>query len=215
MIVIGIVGSPAGGKSTVARHLQERGATWINADEIARTVLEQGDVQRQLLTHFGLEIAGNDGRIDRSRLAARVFGDDDTKRLALKYLESIVHPQTRHLITNRLLEAERSGVAVAVLDVPLLYESGWDLVCDEVWCVDAPLQQRLKWARSRGWDEQQLRSREASQMGIKTKQQLSTRVIMNDGPLEQLFETIDSHWRSLVSNHPTNDSDSHCFRQVN
>ncbi len=98
MIVLGIVGSPAGGKSTVARHLQDLGATWLNADEIARGVLEQDDVQRELLSHFGSEIAGRDGRIDRARLASRVFGDDDSKRLALTYLESLIHPRTRRLI---------------------------------------------------------------------------------------------------------------------
>jgi dephospho-CoA kinase len=213
MIVLGIVGSPAGGKSTVARHLQELGATWINADEIARNVLEQDVVQRRLLAHFGPEIAGSGGRIDRSRLAAKVFGDDDHKRLALNYLESVVHPETRRIITERLWEAERAEVPVVVLDVPLLFESRWDLACDEIWCVDAGRDQRLQRARSRGWDEQQLRSREASQMEIETKKQLSTRVIMNDGTLEQLFETIDSYWRSLDRRKPTDVPESHCFQQ--
>jgi dephospho-CoA kinase len=77
MIVLGIVGSPAGGKSTVAAYLQELGATWINADQIARGVLEEDEVQQQLIDHFGSDIAASDGRIDRSKLASRVFGDDD------------------------------------------------------------------------------------------------------------------------------------------
>ncbi len=123
MIVLGIVGSPAGGKSTVARHLQDLGATWINADQIARGVLEQERRPAGAATPLWPEIAGNDGRIDRSRLASRVFGDDDTKRLALTYLESVIHPRTRRIITADLMAAKRAGTAVAVLDVPLLFES--------------------------------------------------------------------------------------------
>lgn len=211
MIVLGIVGSPAGGKSTVARHLQDLGATWINADQIARGVLEQSDVQQELLRHFGPEIAGNDGRVDRSRLASRVFGDDDTKRLALTYLESVIHPRTRRIITADLMAAKRAGTAVAVLDVPLLFKAGWDLCCDEIWCIDASPVLRLDRARSRGWDEHELRSREANQAPIEQKKQLSTAVIMNDGSLEQLYETIELLWRSLVERHSDPVSDPHCF----
>jgi dephospho-CoA kinase len=213
MIVLGIVGSPAGGKSTVARHLEDLGATWINADEIARSVLEQDDVQRELLSHFGSEIAGSDGRIDRSQLASRVFGDDDSQRLALTYLESVIHPPTRRLILGELIASHRSGKAVAVLDVPLMFESGWDRCCDEIWCVDADPSLRLERARSRNWDEPQLRAREANQLDIDKKKRLSTAVIMNNGSLEQLYETTDRLWRSLVGRHQTLLSDSHCYDQ--
>ncbi len=65
MIVVGLVGTPAGGKSTVAAYLQELGATWINADLIAREVLEEDEVQAQVIGHFGSEITDSGGRIDR------------------------------------------------------------------------------------------------------------------------------------------------------
>ncbi|MGB1925373.1 MAG: dephospho-CoA kinase, partial [Rubripirellula sp.] len=74
MIIIGIVGSPAGGKSTVAKILSELGATWINADLIARSVLEESEVQERLLDQFGDSIQGSDLKIDRTKLAAAVFG---------------------------------------------------------------------------------------------------------------------------------------------
>ena len=140
MIVIGIVGSPAGGKSTVAKQLQALGATWINADLLAREVLERDEIQTQLLQHFGADIAGNSGRVDRAKLAARVFGDDDSSRQALTYLEGLIHPETHNLIELRLKEAQQSKPSesassaqpVVVLDVPLLFEVGWDRSCDQV-----------------------------------------------------------------------------------
>ncbi len=213
MIVIGIVGSPAGGKSTVARHLQDLGATWINADEIARGVLEQEDVQAELLRHFGSKIAGKDGRIDRSKLAAEVFGDDDAKRLALTYLESLIHPRTRRIISARLIEAHRQGRDVAILDVPLMFESGWDRCCDEIWCVDADRTLRLQRAEVRGWDAQELSDREENQLDINEKKRLSSLVIMNNGSLSQLHETIERLWRSLTDRHKVLFPDLHCYNR--
>jgi len=210
MIVIGIVGSPAGGKSTVAGYLQDLGAAWINADLIARQVLERADIQQQLLHHFGSKIADNDGRVDRAKLALEVFGDDASKRLALTYLESLIHPKTRQRIYEELLAAHRSGRKVAVLDVPLMFEVGWDRGCDEIWCVDATWQTRLQRANSRGWDADQLRAREANQMSIEEKKRRSTVVIMNDRSLDELFETIDRLWRSLLIRSPQ--TETHCFQ---
>ena len=199
MIVIGIVGSPAGGKSTVAAHLQGLGATWINADQIAREVLERAEVQAQLIEHFGSEITGSDGRIDRTQLAHRVFGDDDAQRAALNYLERVIHPQTRAVITQRLKRAADQGAVAAILDVPLLFETRWDRCCDEIWCVDASVDQRRRRAADRGWSDGELARRERNQLAIAEKRRLSSWVIVNDGSLQQLTETIDQRWSSLLS----------------
>lgn len=210
MIVLGIVGSPAGGKSTVAKHLQDLGATWIDADQVAREVSEQDDVQREIIRHFGSEVTTKEGRVDRARLAERVFGDDDSKRLALTYLEGLIHPRTRQIIAARLCEAQKSGCSVVLLDVPLLFESGWDRCCDEIWCVEADRHLRLERAGGRGWDDVQLRDRESNQLAIEEKKRLSTRVMMNNESLEQLRETIDCGWSSLMGRHRIDSSDSHC-----
>lgn len=220
MIVIGIVGSPAGGKSTVAKHLQELGATWINADLLARQVLETAPIQARLLEHFGPDIADKSGHVDRRKLAARVFGDDDSSRRCLTYLEGLIHPQTRQLITQRLKEASRlsatssdpnSGpIHVVVLDVPLLFEVGWDRCCDEVWCIDADRDVRLARASDRGWDEAEMTRREGNQMEIAEKRRRSTLVIDNNGSPEQLRGTISNLWSSIQSRTPPVDDDSHC-----
>ncbi|MGI9473760.1 MAG: dephospho-CoA kinase [Rubripirellula sp.] len=210
MIVLGIVGSPAGGKSTVAKYLQELGATWINADLIAREVLEEDAIQAQVLGHFGSEIAGKDGRIDRSLLADRVFGDDDEKRAELNYMEGLIHPRTRRIITNRLRELEQQQERVAILDVPLLFKSGWDKSCDEIWCVDSDRKLRLMRIRGRGWDDGELRARESNQLDIREKRRLSTTLIMNNGTLRQLHGTIDQLWSSLLKRYEGATEDQHC-----
>jgi dephospho-CoA kinase len=219
MIVLGIVGSPAGGKSTVAEQLQALGATWINADQLAKEVLQRDEIQSQLLRHFGAEIADKSGRVDRARLAARVFGDDDLSRGALRYLEGLVHPQTRHLILDRIRQADRqqggprssNGLeAVVVLDVPLLFEVGWDRCCDQIWCVDADPNLRRERAARRGWSQTELERREANQLDIKEKRRLSNVVIDNNGTLEQLRETIVTLWSSLESGVMPVVDDDHC-----
>lgn len=109
MIVLGIVGTPAGGKSTVAKRLVELGATWINADLIAKEVMERPDVQDDLKQHYGAAIVGKDGKVDRAKLAALVFGDDDASRRRLQYLEGRIHPETKTLIKNQLFRFEKRG----------------------------------------------------------------------------------------------------------
>ena len=210
MIVLGLVGTPAGGKSTVAQMLQEQGASWINADLIARSVLEQPQVQADLTEHYGSEITNKQGLIDRTKLASLVFGDDDQSRSRLEYLESRIHPATRNLITEQLVSSDRLGKQVAVLDVPLLFESSWDGACDEIWCVDADRKIRLERAAERGWGVDQLEARERNQLGIDEKKRRSTCVIPNNGSLDELNETIKSMWRSLVKRHATSAVQKHC-----
>ena len=212
MFILGIVGSPAGGKSTVAGRLQELGAEWINADLVARGVLEQVDVQQQLIRHFGDQIAGPDGQIDRLKLASVVFGDDDASRGALKYLEGVLHPLTRQRITERLRECADSGMVGVILDVPLLFKSGWDQSCDEIWCVDSDRSIRMERAANRGWDPDELARREANQVSIEEKKRLSNFVILNNGSLDELYKIVDRLWTSFL-NRDTNESppsSSHC-----
>jgi len=199
MIVLGIVGTPAGGKSTVAAFLQEKGAVWINADAIARDVLELPDVREQLVRYFGSEVIDAAGRVQRAVIASRVFGPDEQHRTALKYLESLVHPRTRVEILEQLKAAAETGTQVAVLDVPLMFESGWDLCCDQIWCVDSPRSQRLARAESRGWDEAEMARRERNQIPIEVKSRLSNLVVWNDSTLQSLRKKIEVAWEKLAT----------------
>jgi dephospho-CoA kinase len=198
MVIIGIIGTPAGGKSTVARRLREHGATWLDADRIAHRVLQSRSVTRQLVDRFGSAILGPEGEIDRPTLASFVFGDDFEKRERLRYLESVIHPATRHRVLRRLMKAGRYRVPAAVLDAPLLLEADWGVLCDVVWCVDASEEQRGRWLASRGWTLAELRRRESRQMPIKEKRRLSTSVIQNSSDLQGLIEQTDRLWNQLM-----------------
>ncbi len=212
MIVLGLVGSPAGGKSTVAATLAERGATWVDADRIAREVLDRPHIRRTLATRFGDHILAEGGRVDRQRLAAIVFGDDDPKGLALNYLESIVHPPTRSEIGEQLKHAAAENVAVAVLDVPLLFESGWDLACDQIWCVDAPFEIRVNRAAGRGWDAAEMRRRESNQLPIVEKARRSGRVISNHRTRRELIASVNALYVSLEKSSRESPHDpGHCL----
>ncbi|TWU20597.1 Dephospho-CoA kinase [Novipirellula galeiformis] len=209
MHIVGIVGAPAGGKSTVARYLQELGATWVNADLIAREVLNRPQVVAKLAERFGAEIVDHEGQINRLRLAALVFGDDDASRAALNYLESLTHPSTRNEIQEQIRQSEAQGVRVLVLDVPLLFESKWDRACDEIWCVDSPWADRLKRAEERGWDAAQLSKRESNQLSIEEKRRLSHRVIYNDGSLSDLHEQVRLIYSKINDCSGESSEDSH------
>lgn len=237
MIVLGIVGPPAGGKSTVARRLAEHGATWIDADQVAREVIERPEVRTELIGHFGVEIADESGRIDRARLASRVFGDDDVHRAALTYLEGVVHPPTRCEVHRRLRQAaeraagklpitagedpgDTGGAAastaspVVILDVALLFESGWDVCCDSIWCVDAPWSVRLQRAAARGWDEAELRRREARQLSSAEKRRRSNHTLINDTQLSDLYAEVDSRYRVLAGSRTPAADAGHCLSDL-
>ena len=211
MIIIGIVGSPAGGKSTVAGILERLGCTWIHADQIAKSVLNEASVQQKLIDYFGANIQASDGVIDRSKLASAVFGDDDEKRKSLTYLESVIHPETKIRIAQEITQAQRASCPMIALEVPLLFESSWDLVCDEIWCVDATRNRREQWARRRNWNPEELQKRESNQLPINIKKRLSNLVIINDGDLEQLNATVTKRW-STLSKGAIIETSEHCLK---
>ncbi|MEL6107841.1 MAG: dephospho-CoA kinase, partial [Planctomycetota bacterium] len=142
--LLGIVGSPAGGKSTVAKTLSDWGATWINADAIARECLGLPEVIADLVDRFSDTILDAGGSVQRSELAKQVFGRDAASRSALADLEAIIHPRVRAIIREQIEAAAQARSAVTLLDVPLLFESGWDQSCDSIWCIDASFEIRAR-----------------------------------------------------------------------
>lgn len=213
MILIGISGQPAGGKSAVAAILHRSGAGWVDADRIAHEVLANSDVIARLVMRFGDAILDPDGKIDRRTLGQMVFGDDEKARTALRYLESVVHPETRSRIRAEIANAFNDSKPVVVLDVPLLFESQWDVWCDEVWFIDTPRQTVMDAAKGRGWSVDVLDKRIANQLCVEEKRRLSTRVIDNHGTLKQLQETVEAWWQRVVCG--TTESGSKSVNQPN
>ena len=131
MLVLGLTGSIGMGKSTTARFFAEEGVPVLDADAVVHALYD-GEAVAAIEAAF--PGTSKDGRIDREELSRRVVGDP----AALKRLESIVHPLVRAAQARFLADAERSGAPVAVLDVPLLFETGGDQLVDAVVVVSAP-----------------------------------------------------------------------------
>jgi dephospho-CoA kinase len=167
MIVIGLIGRIAAGKSTVARMFADHGAEVIDADALARAVLDEPAVRRAVGERFGPAVVARDGSIRRAALATLVFGPTDEQRVALEDLEAIVHPPVRRRIEARLdeircREAVGAEPVIVVLDVPLLVQSGWVSRCDHlvrVVCDDAVRRSRLE---ARNLSVEQQRDRDAA-----------------------------------------------------
>ncbi|MDA1040843.1 MAG: dephospho-CoA kinase [Planctomycetota bacterium] len=167
MIVIGLVGQMASGKSTVARMLAEHGAEVIDADALARDALDDPAVRQAVVDRFGRGVVADDGGLRRDRLAEQVFGSTADHAAALAALEAIIHPEVRHRIEARL-DAIRSeegcgnAAAIVVLDVPLLVQVGWADRCDvlmRIVCDDAVRANRLV---ARNLSAEQQRQRDAA-----------------------------------------------------
>lgn len=209
MIIVGIVGPPAGGKSTAARAAASRGAVWLNADAVAHEVLQHGEIQAALREQFGPQVV-RDGQVDRRWLAGQVFGDDPRSTARLQWLEKLIHPPTRRLLTQRLRQAAQEAQTFALLDVPLLFESSWDLSCDQIWCVDAALEDRVRWVAARGWTREQLIAREQRQLPLAEKKRLSTHVLQNDGPPAWFIQQVDRLCDAIASSANRLAQDGHC-----
>jgi dephospho-CoA kinase len=198
MVIAGLTGGIASGKSTVSAVLAEAGARIIDADRIARDIVRRGAPAHQRITaHFGRHILQPDGEIDRARLGAIVFGDPQARRV----LEGIVHPGVREETARRLEELRRQEAgAVVVLDVPLLFESGMHRGLSEVIVVYVPEAVQLERLMRRNHLPQAAAlARIRSQMPLDEKKALATRVIDNSGPPEHTRRQALEIYRQLLT----------------
>jgi dephospho-CoA kinase len=198
MIVAGLTGGIATGKSTVAAVFEEAGARLIDADRIARDVVRKGtSAYRDIVAHFGTGVVCGDGEIDRRRLAAIVFNDPAAQRA----LEAIVHPQVKREVDRRVdLVRRQAPEALVILDIPLLFEAGMQAGLDAVIVVYAPERLQLERLMARdGLTEPEAFARIRAQMPIESKKALATRVIDNSGSREQTREQALEVFRQLAA----------------
>ena len=182
MIIAGLTGGIATGKSTVSRFLSDAGARIIDADKIARDVVKSGTPGYDaILTCFGRTILLPDGEIDRKRLGEIIFNDPDKKAR----LDAIVHPLVFERSAEMIAQiAAQSPEAVVVLDIPLLLEAGMGIDLAEVIVVYLPENLQLERLMNRdGINEQAAMARIRSQMPIEKKRKLATIVIDNSNTL--------------------------------
>lgn len=202
MIVVGLIGKIGSGKSTVAQRLAAHGAHVLDADAIAHAVLDEPAVREAIVARFGADLVGADGRVCRQSLAQRVFGPTPEQAAALAALEQIVHPRVRdrmdlELARLRAAPSTASGQTVAVLDVPLLVQSGWAEACDRlvvVECADAIRRERLA---ARGVSLEQQAAREAAwARGFQPRLVPSRKTTAVDasGDLAYTLRQVDRFW---------------------
>jgi len=184
---IGLTGGIASGKSSVGRWLAQRGIPVLDADQVARQVLESGsEATQQVIAHFGDRVrakgaTGEEACLDRAALGRIVFSDPKERR----WLEQLVHPRVCDHFHVELLRLQQE--AIVVLMIPLLFEAGLDGLCSEVWLVDCdPAQQLQRLIGRDGLSEAEARLRIAAQWPLERKRGLADLVLDNRGTPEQL-----------------------------
>ena len=194
MVRVGLTGGIASGKSLVAAELAARGATIIDADVLAREVVEPGTpALAAVIERFGADLV-QDGQLDRARLAQIVFADP----LARRDLERIVHPAVR----ARAAELERAAgdAAVVVHVIPLLVETGQQENFDLVVTVDADHETQVQRLMARnGFTHAEAEARIAAQASREERTLVADVVLDNTGSVTQLREQIDALWAELSS----------------
>ncbi|MGI5415429.1 dephospho-CoA kinase [Actinomadura luteofluorescens] len=194
MLKVGLTGGIGSGKSEVSKRLREHGAVVIDADRIAREVVEPGTPGlAAVVAEFGEDVLLPSGALDREKVGRIVFADPD--RLAA--LNAIVHP----LVGERMQELMDAAPAdaVVVYDVPLLAENGLAGMYDEVVVVDAPEEVQLdRLVARRGMTEEDARARMANQASRADRRAVATHVIDNSGTLADLKTQIDTLWTTLA-----------------
>ena len=182
MLKLGLTGGIASGKSAVGALLREMGFPVLDADSVAHKLIEPGQPAREeILQEFGAELAGADGRIDRAKLGAIVFGD----LAKLKKLNAILHPRVEQIILNQFEEWQRSGVRdAAFVEAALLVEAGFVSKLDGLvvaWCEP---QQQLERLKARGMSEMDAKRRIATQLPLEEKLRMATSTIDCSGTME-------------------------------
>ncbi len=189
MLRTGLTGGTGSGKSTVAHRLGERGAFVVDADVLAREVVAPGsEGLAAVVQEFGPEVLAPDGALDRTALAAVVFGDDGRRRA----LEAITHPLIAHR-TGELVAAAPDD-AVLVHDVPLLVEKRMGAGYHLVVVVDAPVEDRVRRLVGRGMPEDDARRRIASQADDEQRRAAADVWLENAGTPQQLERAVDRLW---------------------
>jgi dephospho-CoA kinase len=199
MIVVGLTGNVASGKSSVARMLETRGVPVIDADVLAREVSAPGSpVLARIFVQWGAAVRAADGTLDRAALRRIVFSNR-TERAAL---DALVHPAVKARRDVLLASARKRGERVVVCDIPLLFEAGLVDDVDVVLLVDAPRDVRLaRIMRDRGLVRAEALAMIDAQLPTGPKRARAGYVIDNDGSLDALRTKVDETWREIERNH--------------
>ena len=198
MKVIGLTGGIASGKSTVSNILLSLGAFIIDADKIAREIVEPGHkVLNKIVETFGYQILNKDCTLNRKFLGNIVFNNSDK----LKILNSITHPEIRNIIAQRIDEIQnKCEKSIIIIDAAVLFESGLNKLTHEVWLVYLDCDTQIKRLIERdNLTFEEADARIKSQMPVGDKIRMSDKIIDNTGSLEYTHKQIEKLWNNLLS----------------
>ena len=197
MVVIGVTGGVGTGKSTVAEMFRRLGAVVLDADVMAhRVMVPKRLAWREIVKEFGEEVLNDDQTINRKRLAALVFHDEQRR----KRLERIIHPRVLREIKEQLHRLQRSRrVRAIVLDVPLLVEVGAHRLVDALVVVTAPPEaQRIRLKEKYGWSDEETNARIGAQWELSAKVALADYVVDNAHGVDATRTQVRHLWETLV-----------------
>ena len=186
--IIGLTGGIASGKSTVSNWLISQGYPVVDADIAARKVVEPGmQALREITEAFGRDILLEDGTLDRKKLGAIIFSDEEKRQT----LNAIVHPAVREWMRQETERAFSVGASVVIMDIPLLFESKLTHMVEETVLVYVSMETQLKRLMDRdGYSEADALARIHAQMPIDDKRKLADYIIDNNGPVSETIEQV-------------------------
>lgn len=196
MVIIGLTGGIASGKSTVSAELRKMGVPVFDADAEARSAVNKGSEGLALVAQaFGSGYLTAAGELDRAKVSELVFHD----KQALKTLENIIHKIVWQRAESFLQDCREAKQQAAVLDVPLLIETGWHKQVDCVWLVAVSRRQQIERAMLRsGMTEEEVTARIEAQMSLAEKKQYADVVLDNSGSLEQTLAAVHKELDKLL-----------------
>jgi dephospho-CoA kinase len=196
--VIGLTGGIASGKTMVSQRLAELGAHVIDADRVGHRVLEpDGEAYEQVIREFGEAILDGERRIVRQKLGALVFADPKQ----LRALNAISHPRMAARMAREIAEvrARPEPPPAIVLDAAILFQAGWERLCDAVWTVSASNEAAVaRLAGRNGLPEDQARARLAAQWSNAQREARADRVLRNDSTIAALLAQVEGLWTETV-----------------
>lgn len=200
MKIIGLTGGIGTGKSTVSRYLTTKGYRIIDADRIAREVVEPGQpALKALVEEFGPEILLEDGSLNRRELARLAFASPEGKAALDRITHGAIFARIEELQLQYAAELESTADTVIFLDVPLLFETGFDRKADLVWVVDVPDEIRVQRVVLRdGLTEEEVWARIKNQMSREEKIARADVVLDNSGTPEKLYAQVDARLNELT-----------------
>lgn len=194
--VIGLTGGIGCGKSEAAKYLASLGALHLDADQVSRSLTaENGEALPEIRRVFGDGVFNDDGTLDRKSMAEIVFNDPSARR----NLEGIIHPLVQRSMLRQMDEAARQGIKVIILDVPLLFETGMDTLCDECWTMYTDRETQIERIMERdNATREHAEARIDSQMSSEERNARAARVIDSSKSIERTRSELGSLYNGVL-----------------